>query len=98
MAVELRPLGVTVQTVQPSFVATNMTDLKPSFRFPTADTFVTAALGALGYLLLFTNYFSMPSVYYYLNNSLEEVTSGYWYHKIEASISFTTKELQMSTK
>lgn len=62
LAVELRPHGITVQTVQPCYVATNMCELKPSITVPTADTYAKAALNTLG---------------------LEDVTAGYWYHKIQ---------------
>ena len=49
LAAEVRPLGVTVQTVHPSFVITKMVLLKEeSIIAPSPDTFVTGALRSLG--------------------------------------------------
>ncbi|XP_068205983.1 inactive hydroxysteroid dehydrogenase-like protein 1 isoform X2 [Palaemon carinicauda] len=65
---ECRGTGVTVQTVIPGYVSTNMTSMselihRPSILIPTARTFVTHSLSTLGYI---------PR------------TSGYWVHGIQA--------------
>lgn len=62
--------GITVQTVTPSYVATNMTSFSslintPSLVTPTADTFAASAVRTLGYTSL---------------------TSGYWTHGIQSWI------------
>lgn len=49
LSAEVKPLGVTVQTVHPGYVSTNMTsNMKPSLLSPTSDTFVAATLRTLG--------------------------------------------------
>lgn len=62
--------GITIQTVTPSYVATNMTSFSPlintpSLVTPTADTYVANAVRTLGYTSL---------------------TSGYWTHGIQSWI------------
>ncbi|XP_042236175.1 inactive hydroxysteroid dehydrogenase-like protein 1 isoform X2 [Homarus americanus] len=64
---EYRGSGITVQTVTPSYVSTNMTKFselvhRPSVLIPTAQTFVSNALHTLGYA---------------------RRTSGYWAHGIQ---------------
>lgn len=64
LAAEVRPLGVTIQTVHPGYVLTKMAPInEKSIIAPTSDSFVTATLRTLG---------------------LEDRTSGYWSHKIQA--------------
>ncbi len=49
LAAEVRPLGVTIQTVHPGFVITKMVLLKDkSIIAPGPDAFVTGALRSLG--------------------------------------------------
>ncbi len=49
LAAEVRPLGVTIQTVHPGFVLTKMSVLEEnSIIVPTSDTFVTSTLRSLG--------------------------------------------------
>lgn len=46
---EYRSQGIVVQSIQPGFVATNMTKLrKPTMFAPSADTYVESALKTLG--------------------------------------------------
>ncbi|XP_066943906.1 inactive hydroxysteroid dehydrogenase-like protein 1 isoform X2 [Macrobrachium rosenbergii] len=64
---ECRGTGITVQTVNPGYVSTNMTSMsdlihRPSILIPTARTFVTHSLSTLGYTAR---------------------TSGYWVHGIQ---------------
>ncbi|XP_042886004.1 hydroxysteroid dehydrogenase-like protein 1 [Penaeus japonicus] len=70
LGVEYRSSGLTVQTITPSYVSTNMTSYsekiyKPSLAVPTASNYAAHALATLGY----TNY-----------------TTGYWTHGILAWI------------
>lgn len=46
---EYRAQGITVQSIQPGFVATNMTKIRKAHTFaPSADTYVESALKTLG--------------------------------------------------
>ncbi|XP_057374668.1 very-long-chain 3-oxoacyl-CoA reductase-like [Daphnia carinata] len=49
LAAEVKSLGVTIQTVHPGYVATNMAShMKPSLVSPHPDTFAAATLNTLG--------------------------------------------------
>lgn len=49
LAAEVKSLGVTVQTVHPGYVATNMAShMKPSLLSPDPNTFAAATLRTLG--------------------------------------------------
>jgi len=49
LAAEVRPLGVTIQTVHPGYVLTKMAPInEKSIIAPTSDSFVTATLRTLG--------------------------------------------------
>ncbi|KZS16269.1 Very-long-chain 3-oxoacyl-CoA reductase [Daphnia magna] len=49
LAAEVQSLGITVQTVHPGYVATNMAShMKPSYISPHPDTFAAATLRTLG--------------------------------------------------
>ncbi|KAK7086262.1 Inactive hydroxysteroid dehydrogenase-like protein 1 [Halocaridina rubra] len=65
---ECRGTGITVQTVNPGYVSTNMTSMselihRPSLLIPVAKTFVSHALSTLGYA---------------------SRTCGYWIHGLQA--------------
>ena len=49
LAAEVSSLGITIQTVHPGYVATNMASfMKPSLLSPDPDTFAAATLRTLG--------------------------------------------------
>ncbi|XP_076030571.1 inactive hydroxysteroid dehydrogenase-like protein 1 [Oratosquilla oratoria] len=67
---EIQGKGITIQTVIPSYVSTNMTSFssfvhRPSILIPTAPRFAASALATLGY---------------------SSMTTGYWSHGIQAWI------------
>ncbi|KAK8747322.1 hypothetical protein OTU49_016747, partial [Cherax quadricarinatus] len=74
---EYRDSGITVQTVLPSYVSTNMitvydTFRKPGIFVPTASTFVSNAIHTLGYARRTTGYWAHGLQIYMLENIISQ--------------------------
>ncbi|XP_071539915.1 inactive hydroxysteroid dehydrogenase-like protein 1 isoform X2 [Panulirus ornatus] len=72
---EYRGSGITVQTITPAYVSTNMTKFselihKPSVFIPTAPTFVSSAINTLGYARRSSGYWAHGIQVYLVENFL----------------------------
>nr|XP_045609346.1 inactive hydroxysteroid dehydrogenase-like protein 1 [Procambarus clarkii] len=70
---EYRDTGLTIQTINPGYVSTNMTKYSayihsPSATVPTASEYVSSALSTLGYSQRSSGYWSHAIQTYFMNN------------------------------
>lgn len=73
LGVEYKCSGITVQTITPGYVSTNMTSYsekiyKPSLMVPTASNFAAHALDTLGYTSYTTGYWSHGIMAWFIDN------------------------------
>ena len=86
LCTECKGTGVTVQTLAPGFVGTNMiSHVRPSFFSPSADTVAITSLQSLG-LGKKLRKKSISIIYPCLKCISEDRTAGFWLHKIQVDI------------